>query len=55
VSEVHGEESLLLFPLGLSVDELLPLFMECLSSKPGCSTTNIKDSIGHSDGNAVIL
>jgi hypothetical protein len=54
VSEVHGEESLLLFPLGLSVDELLPLFMECLSSKPGCSTTNIKD-IGHFDGNAEIL
>jgi hypothetical protein len=46
VSEVHGEESLLLFPLGLSVDELFPLFMERLSSKPGSSTTNIKDRTG---------
>jgi hypothetical protein len=40
---VHGEESLLLFPLGLSVDELFSLFMECLSSVPGSSTVSIKE------------
>jgi hypothetical protein len=46
VSEVHGEESLLLFPLALSVDELFSLFMERLSSMPGSSTVNINKYIG---------